>query len=66
MIFKRTFVKKTLTLCIVPLCAVALFAQGPRGGGERGFGGFGSFEGRGGLLGAGTRTPVTGAPYSAT
>lgn len=58
--------KKTLTLSIMPLCAVALFAQGPRGGGDRGFGGFGGFEGRGGLLGAGTRTPVPGAPYSAT
>jgi hypothetical protein len=58
--------KKTLTLCIVPLCAATLFAQGPRGGGGRGPGGFGGFEGRGGLLGAGTRTPVTGAPYSAT
>jgi len=62
---------KIFTLSIaVPLCAVALFAQGPRGGGGgRGFGGpggFGGFEGRGGLLGAGTRTPVTGAPYSAT
>jgi hypothetical protein len=57
--------KKTLTLCIVPLCAVALFAQGPRGGGGRGPG-FGGFEGRGGLLGAGTRTPIVGAPYSAT
>ncbi len=59
--------KKTLTLCIVPLCAAALFAQGPRGGGGgRGPGGFGGFEGRGGLFGAGTRTLVTGAPYSAT
>lgn len=58
--------KKILTLSILPLCAVALFAQGPRGGGEHGFGGFGGFEGRGGLMGAGTRTPVPGAPYSAT
>ncbi len=57
---------KILTLSILPLCAVALFAQGPRGGGGRGPGGFGGFEGRGGLLGAGTRTPVTGEPYSAT
>jgi hypothetical protein len=66
MTFKRTFMK-ILTLCIVPLCAATLFAQGPRGGGGgRGFGGFGGFEGRGGLLGAGTRTPVTGEPYSAT
>ena len=58
--------KKTLTLCILPLCAAALFAQGPRGGGGRGPGGFGGFEGRGGLFGAATRTPVIGAPYSAT
>jgi hypothetical protein len=59
--------KKTLTLCIVPLCAATLFAQGPRGGGGgRGPGGFGGFEGRGGLMGAATRTPVLGAPYSAT
>jgi hypothetical protein len=58
--------KKTLTLFILPLCAVTLFAQGPRGGGGHGPGGFGGFEGRGGLLGAGTRNPVPGAPYSAT
>lgn len=62
--------KKTLTLCAIPLCAAALLAQGPREGrgpgGPGGFGGFSGFEGRGGLLGAGTRTPVTGAPYSAT
>ncbi len=58
--------KKTLTLCIVPLCAATLFAQGPRGGGGHGPGGFGGFEGRGGLFGAATRTPVPGAPYSAT
>jgi hypothetical protein len=58
--------KRTHILCIVPLCAAALFAQGPRGGGGRGPGGFGGFEGRGGLFGAGTRTPITGAPYSAT
>jgi hypothetical protein len=60
--------KKTLILCFIPLCATALLAQGPRGGGRgpEGFGGgFGGFEGRGGLLGAGTRTPVTGEPYSA-
>ncbi len=59
---------KTLRLLVLPLCAAGLFAQGPgpwdRG---RGQGGFGGFEGRGpNILGAGTRTPVTGAPYSAT
>ncbi|HTA40946.1 MAG TPA: hypothetical protein VK789_00785 [Bryobacteraceae bacterium] len=54
------------TLCVLPFCAVVLFAQGPRGGGP-GPGGFGGFGGRGpGILGAGTRTPITGAPYSAT
>ena len=61
--------KKIVALSILPLCAVTIFAQGPRGGGGHGpggFGGFGGFEGRGGLLGAGTRTPVPGAPYSAT
>lgn len=57
---------RTRVLCVLPLCAAALLAQGPRGGGF-GPGGFGGFGGRGpGLLGAGTRTPVTGAPYSAT
>lgn len=57
------------TLVVLPFCAVALFAQGPRGGGPGpgGFGGFGGFGMRGpGILGAGTRVPITGAPYSAT
>jgi hypothetical protein len=55
------------TLYVLPLCVAALFAQGPRGGGGFGPGGFGGFGGRGaGILGAGPRTPVTGAPYSAT
>jgi hypothetical protein len=63
--------KRTRTLYLLPLCVAALFAQGPggRGFGPGGFGpgGFGGFGGRGpGLLGAGPRTPVTGAPYSAT
>ena len=58
--------KKTLMLCFIPLCATVLLAEGPRGGGRGPGGGFGGFEGRGGLLGAGTRTPVTGEPYSAT
>ncbi len=63
----RTFIR-TQVLFLLPLCATALLAQGPRGGGfgPGGFG-FGGFGGRGpGLLGAGTRTPITGAPYSAT
>ena len=57
------------TLCILPFCAAVLLAQGPRGGGPGPgiFGGFGGFGGRGpGILGAGTRNPVPGAPYSAT
>jgi hypothetical protein len=57
----------TITFCLVPLFAAVLFAQGPPGGG-RDFGPRG-FAGRGaGILGAGpgSRTPVTGAPYSAT
>src|SRR4051794_34147366 len=60
------FMKAMFTVCLVPLFALTLFAQG-RGG--RGFGGPGGFAGRGvGLLGAGpgSRTPITGAPYSAT
>jgi hypothetical protein len=58
--------KLTTIVCLVPVFALTLFAQG-RGG--PGFGGPGGFAGRGpGLLGAGpgSRTPVTGAPYSAT
>ncbi len=63
--------KRTPPLALLPLCAVALLAQGPRGGGfgPDGSGGFGGFSGRGaGLRGAGPgpRTVVTGAPYSAT
>jgi hypothetical protein len=62
--------KSTITLCFVPLFAAVLLAQGPRGGfGPRGLEGPGGFGGRGpGVLGAGpgSRTPVTGAPYSAT
>jgi hypothetical protein len=64
--------KSTITLCFVPLFAAALVAQGPpdggRGFGPRAFGGPGGFGGReAGILGAGpgSRTPVTGAPYSA-
>lgn len=61
----RTNMKTMMWL--LPVCAMTLLAQGPRGGGGFGPGGFGGFGGRGpGLLGAGPRTPVTGAPYSAT
>lgn len=61
----RTFMRTQL-LFVLPLCATALLAQGPRGGGF-GPGAFGGFGGRGpGLLGAGTRKVITGAPYSAT
>ncbi len=55
--------KKTLAVGLLLLGAVAVFAQGPHGGG------FGGWGGRGpGMMGAGpgSRTPVTGAPYSAT
>ncbi len=59
--------KRISIFSVLPLCAATLLAQGPpdRGFGPREFGGFG---GRGGLMGAGPamRTPVTGAPYSAT
>jgi hypothetical protein len=65
--------KSTITLCLIPLFAAVLPAQGPpdggRGFGPRAFGGPGGFGGReGGLRGAGpgSRTPVTGAPYSGT
>jgi hypothetical protein len=58
--------KSTITLCLIPLFAAVLPAQGPPGGrdfGPRGFAGRGA-----GILGAGpgSRTPVTGAPYSGT
>lgn len=65
--------KTTIKLCFVPLLAAVLLAQGPPPGGRGGFGGGpggpGGFgRGGGGILGAGpaSRTPVTGAPYSAT
>src|SRR5271165_2066185 len=65
--------KSTIVLCFTPLFAAVLLAQGPGGGGgfggPRGFEGPAGFAGRGaGILGAGpgSRTPVTGAPYSAT
>jgi len=50
-------------ICLVPIIAAVLLAQGPPGGRGREFGGRGD-----GILGAGpgSRTPVTGAPYSAT
>src|SRR5580698_358015 len=60
----------TTTLCLTPAFAAVLLAQGPDGGfAPRGFEGPAGFAGRGaGILGAGpgSRTPVTGAPYSAT
>jgi hypothetical protein len=57
--------KFTITLCLAPIFAAVLLAQGPQDRG-RGFGG--GFGGRGeGILGAGpgSRALVTGAPYSA-
>jgi hypothetical protein len=55
--------KKTIAVCLVPLFAAGMFAQGPPRG--QAFGGFGGA--RGGMLGAGPgRAPVTGAPYSGT
>jgi hypothetical protein len=58
--------KQTVLIGFTAMFGVALLAQGPRGG----FGPLGGFggPGPGGLLGAGprSRTPVTGAPYSAT
>jgi len=58
--------KKTIALGFTVVFGAALLAQGPRGG----FGPLGGFggPGPGGILGAGprSRTPVTGAPYSAT
>jgi hypothetical protein len=68
--------KLTKTLYLTPIfIAGVLLAQGPPGGGGRQFGprgfqgGPGGFGGRSaGILGAGpgSRTPVTGEPYSAT
>lgn len=54
---------------LLPICAIALFAQGPGGGRfGRQFDGPTGFAGRGpGILGAGPgRAVVTGAPFSAT
>jgi len=60
----------TTTLVLTPAFAAVLLAQRPDAGfGPRGFEGRAGFAGRGaGILGAGpgSRTPVTGAPYSAT
>src|SRR6202034_1580321 len=57
---------KSTIICLVPIFAAVLLAQGPPGGRGREFGG-GGFGGRDGILGAGpgSRTVVTGAPYSA-
>jgi hypothetical protein len=60
--------KASIAFCFAALFAATLMAQKPLGGGG-GFGGPGGFAGRGpGMLGVGpgSRTPVTGAPYSAT
>jgi hypothetical protein len=57
--------KSAITFCLVPILGAVLLAQGPPGGG-RGFGG--GFGGRGDSIlsaGPGSRTLVTGAPYSA-
>lgn len=69
---ERGFMKSTtIALCLTPLLAAVLLAQGPPPDVRRGFGGAGfagGFGGRGpGILGAGpgSRTLVTGAPYSA-
>src|SRR5580658_7449852 len=60
----------TTTLCLTPAFAAVLLAQGPDSAfAPRGFEGQAGFAGRGaGILaaGPGSRTPVTGAPYSAT
>ncbi len=53
--------RKSILLCFVLASALALFAQGPRGGGE-----FGPMGGRGmGMFGLGPHSLVTSAPYSA-
>jgi hypothetical protein len=60
--------KPITKIALLPLCAVALLAQGPPAGGG-GFGGARGMErpdGRGGGRGPGGRAIVTGAPYSAT
>jgi len=52
--------KKSMFLCFMLATALALFAQGPRGGA------FGPMGGRGmGMFGFGPHALVTGAPYSA-
>lgn len=57
--------KSGWSLSLLLLAATVTFAQGPGGRGPHGFGGMGG--GFGGLIsaGPGSRTPVTGAPYSA-
>ena len=64
----RSILKTPLFIACALASAALLVAQGPGPGGFGGFGGgFGGFGGRGpGVLGAGSRTVVTGAPYSAT
>jgi hypothetical protein len=62
--------RSTIIFSLIPTFAAVLLAQGPEARfGPRGFEGGAGFAGRGaGILGAGpgSRTPVTGAPYSAT
>jgi hypothetical protein len=62
---KGLVMKSALKFSAVALFAAALFAQGPPPG--RGHGGFGPGPGPFGIMSAGpaSRTPVTGAPYSA-
>jgi hypothetical protein len=57
--------KKSLKFLMPTLFSAAMFAQGPPPG--RGHGGFGPGPGPFGIMSAGpaSRTPVTGAPYSA-
>jgi hypothetical protein len=58
--------KSTIALCLAPILGAVLLAQGPPGRGRE-FGG-GGFGGRGDSIlsaGPGSRTVVTGAPYSA-
>jgi hypothetical protein len=56
---------KTIAICLLPLFAVGVFAQGPQGGG---FGPMGVGARGMGMPGArlASRTPVAGEPYSAT
>lgn len=57
--------KATISVCLVPVLAGVLAAQGPPLGGGRGFGGGFGRDARTLGAGPGSRTLVTGAPYSA-